>query len=424
MITLSECRLMPEYLAMERPREWDALRASAEKALDGLDFPTTKEEDWKYTDLKAMAGFSFKPGMPVDVDIKNHVMPESVGSRLVFVNGFLAPHLSNVTGLPCGVRLLSLRSASEAVKDLGSLVKGVHADIFAHLNSARFQDGAFLYIPKGVTVQPVIHVIFLSEQSGDTATCSLPRLVVHLERGASATLVEEYAGNGRYATNAVAEVHLGENARLVHERVQRDSSEAFHFCTLGAKLEKASHYVCRTISLGACFSRQNPKIWLAAEGAELELNGLALLDKEQFSDTHSLIEHAVPHCTSRQLHKVVLDGKTRGVFNGKILVNPGAQKTDARQQARCLLLSGEARVDAKPELEIFADDVKCAHGAAIGQLDAEEIFYLQSRGLSLEHAKNLLTYGFAADVLSPIKVESLKKQLRNVVMAHTGTTGI
>jgi Fe-S cluster assembly protein SufD len=213
-------------------------------------------------------------------------------------------------------------------------------------------------------------------------------------------------------------VLVREDARLAHERIQRESDQAYHFSHLAARLERGAVYGCRTVSFGARLSRSTPEVAMA-EGAELALEGLALLGGPQVSDTHSVIDHLVPHGTSRQTHKVIADGASRAVFNGKIFVREGAQATDAQQQCRGLLLSPQARIDAKPQLEIFADDVKCAHGAAIGQLDPEALFYLRSRGLAPELARNVLTYAFAADVLAGIPVPSLRRQLRQTVLART-----
>ncbi|HWQ08627.1 MAG TPA: Fe-S cluster assembly protein SufD, partial [Holophaga sp.] len=322
--------------------------------------------------------------------------------------------------LPPGVRMLRLASASEAACGLGSLT-AQGGDLFANLNTARFTDGAFLFVPKHVRVEPVLHVLFVSDQEGDQPTCSLPRLFVVAERGAEVTLVEEYAGKGLTMTNAVTEVLVHEGAEVVHERIQRESPEAFHVSSLRARVDWGGRYTSRTISLGARLSRQNPHVVLADEEAELTLDGLALLTEHQLADTHSFIDHTKPHGTSRQMHKAIVDGGARAVFNGRIFVRPGAQQTDAQQQSRNLLLSEAARVDTKPELEIFADDVKCAHGAAIGQLDPEELFYLRSRGLNETAARNLLTYGFAADLLSRIPVASLRKQLRQAVMERTNS---
>ena len=419
MATLTECSTMTALLDAPRPAEWAPVRQAAEKALEGQAFPTMKQEDWKYTDLKALHEGTFTPGQHRDVDIKDRILPEARGTRLVFVNGHFDPHHSNISALPPGVRMLPLSSASEAACALGSLAAPDACDVFANLNTARFLDGAFVFVPRNVRVEPVLHVLFVSDQEGDQPTCSLPRLLVVAGKDSEFHLVEEYSGQGQTLTNAVVEVLVHEGAELAHERIQRESREAFHIASLRARVERGGHYTCRTITLGARLSRQTPHIVLADEETELTLDGLALLDENQVADTHSFIDHTKPHGTSRQLHKAIVDGKARAIFNGKIFVRPGAQQTDAQQQSRNLLLSEEARVDTKPELEIFADDVKCAHGAAVGQLDPEELFYLQSRGLNETTARNLLTYGFAADLLARIPVGSLRKQLRQAVMART-----
>lgn len=421
MATLTECSTLPELLDAPRPAEWEPVRKQAEAVLESQELPTTKHEDWKYTDLKALREIHFVPGQHHDVDIKDHILPEARGTRLVFVNGHFDPHHSNVSALPPGVRMLRLSSASEAACCLGSLATPQTCDLFANLNTARFTDGVFVFVPKNIKVEPVLHVLFVSDQRGDQPTCSLPRLLVVAEKGSALNLVEEYWGQGVTLTNAVTEVLVHEGAEIIHERIQRESGEAFHISSLCARVERNGRYTSRTITLGARLSRQSPRVVLADEDTELTLDGLALLGESQVADTHSFIDHTMPHGTSRQLHKAIVDGKSRAVFNGKIFVRPGAQQTDAQQQSRNLLLSEEAQVDTKPELEIFADDVKCAHGAAVGQLDPEELFYLQSRGLNETTARNLLTYGFAADLLSRIPVASLRRQLRHAVMARTNS---
>lgn len=419
MATLTECSTMTALLDGPRPAEWEPVRQAAEKALAGQAFPTMKQEDWKYTDLKALHEETFAPGQPRDVDIKDRILPEARGTRLVFVNGHFDPRHSNISALPPGVRMLRLSSASEAACSLGRLASPERCDIFANLNTARFLDGAFLFVPRNLKVEPVLHVLFVSDQEGGQPTCSLPRLLVVADKGSEFHLVEEYAGRGRTLTNAVVEVHVREGAEVVHERVQRESREAFHIASLQAQVDRGGRYTCRTVTLGARLSRQTPHVILTDEESELTLDGLALLGESQVADTHSFIDHTRPHGTSRQLHKAIVDDKARAVFNGRIFVRPGAQQTDAQQQSRNLLLSEEARVDTKPELEIFADDVKCSHGATVGQLDPEELFYLQSRGLNEATARNLLTYGFAADLLARIPVASLRRQLRQAVMERT-----
>jgi Fe-S cluster assembly protein SufD len=417
MAAVMERPLLPAIQALPRPAGWEPRRLAAEAALERQDWPGTRQEAWKYTDLAALKAMDFTAGSAAKVDIGPMILPEARGSRLVFVNGRFDPHHSNTSNLPAGVRLLNLASATELAHDLGSLAGA--EDPFANLNTARFTDGALVIIPKGLQVEAPLHVLFIADQDGDQAICALPRLFVVLERGASATLVEEYQGRGRTLTCAVTEVIVRENATLNHERIQRESSEAYHFSALTARVERDGQYNCRTIAFGGRLSRSTPWVTLAETGASVILDGLALLGETQLADTHSFIDHTVPHCTSRQTHKTIADGASLAVFNGIIYVRKDAQGTDAQQQCRGLLLSAQARVDAKPQLEIYADDVKCAHGAAIGQLDPEALFYLQSRGLTPPLARNLLTYAFASDLLAGIPVPSLKRQLRQTVLART-----
>ncbi|HZU53378.1 MAG TPA: Fe-S cluster assembly protein SufD, partial [Holophagaceae bacterium] len=353
----------------------------------------------------------------VEVDIRERILPEARGGRLVFVNGHPDPHHSCVSGLPAGVRLMPLAQASEAASALGTVLDAEAMDAFAALNTARFTDGAFIFVPRGVKVESPLHLLFLTQAERESVL-ALPRILILLEPGAELELIEEHAGEGAYLSAPVVEVKLGENAQLRHERVQRQSEEAFHIGSLAADLARDARYLSRTISFGGRLSRETPHATLAT-GTELALDGLALLDGQQVADTHSTILHAAPHAQSRQVHKAIVDGHARAIFNGRILVAPFAAGTDAQQQSRNLLLSEHARVDTKPQLEIENDDVKCAHGAAIGQLDADELFYLQSRGLDLPSAKNLLTYGFASDLIGRIPVASLRRSLRQQVLART-----
>lgn len=411
----SDC--MAGLLALPRPEGWSALRQLAEARVERLGLPTTKQEDWKYLDLSALAGRTFRPAPAVAVDIRERILPEARGGRLVFVNGHPDPHHSCVSGLPAGVRLLSLAQASEAASALGTVLDAEAMDAFAALNTARFTDGAFIFVPRGVKVESPLHLLFLTQAEREPVL-ALPRILILLEPGAELELIEEHAGEGAYLSAPVVEVKLGENAQLRHERVQRQSEEAFHIGSLAADLARDARYLSRTISFGGRLSRETPHATLAT-GTELALDGLALLDGQQVADTHSTILHAAPRAQSRQVHKAIVDGHARAIFNGRILVAPFAAGTDAQQQSRNLLLSEHARVDTKPQLEIENDDVKCAHGAAIGQLDADELFYLQSRGLDLPSAKNLLTYGFASDLIGRIPVASLRRSLRQQVLART-----
>ena len=414
-----ESTLKPDLLDTPRPEGWSGLRARAEALLEQQELPRTGEEDWKYLDLKALAGTGFRPAPRAELDIQAFILPEAKGTRLVFVNGRFDEHHSSVTGLPAGVRFMHLKQCSELACALGTLATPEQSDYFANLNSARFEEGALVLVPQGVQVATALHAVFLSKAEGANPAVILPRLFVVLEAGSELSLVEEHAGEGRYLSAPVVEVIVHPGARLRHERIQRESTEAFHIASLSVRVETGGRYESRTVTLGAALSRQSPRVLLAGEDAELQLDGLALLGGAQVADTHSLIDHAHPRCSSRQLHKCIADGTGRAIFNGRIIVRPGAQQTDAQQQSRNLLLSESARVDTKPQLEIHADDVKCAHGAAIGQLDPEEVFYLQSRGLSPQLARNLLTYGFASDLLGRLAVPSLRRILRQAVLART-----
>ncbi len=418
----------PGLLAQARPAGWEELRTAAEARLDGRDLPGTREEDWKYVDLSPLRDLAFRPApaprtAPASGDIQPYIHPEMMATRQVFVNGFHAPHASCVTGVPPGVRFFPISTASEACRLLGTLGEG-DPDLFEDLNTARFTEGAVILVPRNVRVEVPLHLLFLNRPEGDGALpVVLPRILVSLDRGAELELVEEHHGEGAYLSCPVVEVRVAEGAVLRHERVQRDSAEAFHFGALRAEVARGGQYHSRTLSFGGRISRQRPRVRLA-EDAEASLDGLALLGAAQVADTHSFLHHAEPHGTSRQLHKCVVDGQSRAVFNGQIRVAPGAQVTDAQQQSRNLLLSEQARVDTKPQLEIYADDVKCSHGAAVGQLDPDELFYLQSRGLDPEDARNLLTYGFAADLLARIPVASLRRSLRHLVLARTRASSL
>ena len=408
--------LVADVLGGPRPAEWASLREAAELRLAGCELPTTAGEDWKYTDLKALSGITFGSSPKATVDISGHLLPEMVGTRQVFVNGHHAPHASCTSAVPAGVRFFPMSTASEACHTLGSVGLGVEKGLFEDLNTARFEDGAVILVPKNLKVALPLHLLFMTKV--ESPAIVFPRILVVLERGAELELVEEHHGEGTYLSCPVVEIRVAEGAILRHERVQREGDEAFHLGTLKAEVAKGGQYHSRTLSFGGRVSRQEPWVRLA-EGAEASLDGLALLDGQQVADTHSYLLHAEPKATSHQLHKCIVDGKARAIFNGQIRVAPHAQGTDAKQQSRNLLLSEAARVDTKPQLEIYADDVKCSHGATVGALDPEELFYLQSRGLNADDARNLLTYGFAADVLTHIPVASLRRALRQLVMART-----
>lgn len=408
------------------------LRQNAFKHFEELGFPTTHQEEWKYTNVAPIVKARFEPASEgldarptIDAArLREFSYEESERSQLVFVNGFYRPELSSVEALPEGVVATDIALALKEEKHVDILREQLarSADYtenaFTALNTALLSGGAFLLIPKGVEAQPPIHLLFISDTS-EGQSLSSPRLLVVGERGSSATIIESYVSASEtegYFTNAVVEIVLADGARLNHYKVQRESVEAFHVATTRASLARNSSFNSTAITLGARLSRHNINVSLDEEGAECWVDGLYLVTTGQHTDTHSLIDHRQPHCTSHQLYKGILDGKSRAVFNGKVFVRQGAQQTDAMQTNKNLLLSDEARVDTKPQLEIFADDVKCAHGATVGQLEEEELFYLASRGMHKDLARNLLTYGFAEEVIDKIKIESIKAQLDKAVL--------
>ena len=403
------------------------LRETGMERFEGVGFPTTDVEDWKYTNVGAVARGSFAPlaagtqdGLGAD-DVAPFLAPEAT-SRLVFVNGIYRPELSATGDLPAGVVVTDFATAFAGEHE--SVLRAYLArpsdpavDGFQALNAAFLRDGALIRLPARARASAPVQLLFLSAPAAQPAAV-FPRVLIVAERESEATIIESYAalGESPSVTNAVVEVFVGENARVTHYKVQRESEAAFHVAATTAELERSAVYDLTTITLGAQLSRHGIAVRLAHEGAECWVDGLYLVGTGQHADTHSLIDHSSPHCASHQLYKGILDGKSRAVFNGKVFVHRDAQKTDAQQSNKNLLLSNEARVDTKPQLEIYADDVKCAHGATVGQLEEEELFYLVSRGLRPDLARNLLTYGFAEELVEKIKIESIKRQLDEAIL--------
>jgi Fe-S cluster assembly protein SufD len=406
-------------------------REDAFAEFDRAGFPTVREEDWKYTNTAAIARTAFVPSFgsatALNGELRRFTFEEARDSLLVFVNGVFQPESSSVSSLPAGVVVVNLaeavtRPAYESL--LSSHFEGGHDNGFTALNAALFVSGAFLLIPRGVEVTVPIHLLFISEAANGEARVSFPRVHVVAEENSSATIVESYAGmtDDRYLTDAVIDLTVKPGARINHYRIQRESADAFHIATTKARTSRDSAYETTSINLGGLLARHDIEVTLDDEGSHCAVDGLYLIGEQQHSDTHSLIDHRHPHGTSRQLYKGVLDGKSRAVFNGKVFVRHGAQQTDAQQTNKNLLLSEEARVDTKPQLEIFADDVKCAHGAAVGQLSEDELFYLESRGINPALARNMLTYGFAEEVIERIKIDSVRAELNRFVLGRLGTS--
>jgi Fe-S cluster assembly protein SufD len=401
------------------------LREGAFARFEELGFPTTDEEDWKYTNVASIARAEFMPAEGSTKlesgAVENFVSAEARQSCLVFVDGVFRRELSSLEALAVGVVAedLSVALAGEHAEllweHLGRL-SGEGSDAFSALNTAFLGGGALLYAPKGVEAGAPVQLLFVSTAEAEAAT--FPRVLVVAERDSRLDLIETYAstGEGTYLTNAVVEVFVGEGARVSHYKVQDEGANAFHIASTRAELSRTSSYDLTTVTLGAQLSRHNIEVLLESEGAECRIDGLYIVGTGQHADTHSLIDHRVPNCASRQNYKGILDGRSRAVFNGRVFVRENARGTDAEQSNKNLLLSREARVDTKPQLEIYNDDVKCSHGATVGQLDEDELFYLVSRGLHTDLARNLLTYGFAEEIVAKIKFESIREQLDEAIL--------
>ena len=408
----------------------ELVRGSAMDRFEQLGFPSVREEEWKYTNLATLAKENLVPATSADelsrIDASHFAYPEAAGAHLVVVNGFLRDDLSDTTALGDVVATDLFNAVADArynklIRKYLARNAGYHNNGLTALNTAFLQSGVFVWLPKNVKLETPLQITFIG---GTSNSATFPRVLVVAEEHSSATLIENFVSGGevRYFTNAIAEIVLKDGAHLDHYRLQRDSKKAFHVSTTSAELGRASRYDTTSINLGAQLSRHDISVVMDHEGAETSVDGLYMVGSDQHTDTHSVIDHKQPHCNSHQLYKGILDGNARAVFNGKIFVREGAQKTDAMQTNKNLLLSEKARVDTKPQLEIYADDVKCAHGAAVGQIDPEELFYLETRGIGPELGRSLLTYGFAEEVIAKIKLESIRTELDQIVLKHLHTS--
>ena len=400
------------------------LKQRAAERFAAVGFPTTRNEDWKFTSVAPIAQVVWQaPRVDSSHGMKTGVLePFRLGlpvHELVFVNGRFAPGLSEVGDLPEGVVVQSLAQSMEAGSPSVEAWLGTVADIESHaftaLNTAQMADGAIVVVPRGVRVERPVHLVFLSDLKAHQAVH--PRNLVVAGESSEVTVVETYAGiqDSPYFMNAVTEVLVGANARVEHIKLERESERAFHVGTIEARQERDSRFRSFSFALGGALVRTNVYSVMAGEGSDCTMNGLYLLHESQHIDHQTRIEHAFPNCTSREVYKGILDGTSHAVFNGKVFVRPEAQKTDGKQTNKNLLLSDGAKVDTKPQLEIFADDVKCTHGATVGRLDEIGLFYLESRGISSARARRLLTYGFAAEVLGEIEQEPVRHQLERLV---------
>lgn len=401
-------------------------REAFERFLD-RGFPTTNEEDWRFTSVAPLVSMEFSLNAAAtagDVPslLRSHLGEEWERHEIVFVNGRFSPESSAKEALPSGVVVESLASALEShPEDVEAVLSSdpvEGASVFSDLNRAFFADGAFVRVPEGVVVREPIHIVHVS--STKVPAVSHPRHIVIVERGAEVRIVESYLGADRtpYFSNAAIDVVAAEGAVVDHYRIQREGASAFHIGSEMLLQAGGAALKNHSLSLGARLTRIDIASLLDGEGADLTLNGLYVVKGTQHVDHHTVIDHRKPQGTSRELYKGVLDDAASGVFNGRIIVRPGAQKTNAQQTNKNLLLSEEALVNTNPQLEIGADDVKCGHGATIGQLDKDALFYLRSRGIGREEATSILTRGFIADVSERIRIAAVRDAMRRFAFAE------
>jgi len=412
----------------EQPGFVRALRQAGLAAFARHGFPSTKVEDWHYTSVAPIAEADFlaltAPGGEVtDADVRHFGFRQAAWHTMVFVNGHFAPALSSLGTLPAGVRLLPLAAALGEMPELAERYLGQvtsldgQANAFTALNTMYMTDGAVLHLAADTVVDQPIHLLFITDAMAARGILH-PRNLIVADRHAKATVVESYVATGEahYFTNAVTEIVVGDGATLTHLKLQRESQRAFHVSTTEATQARDSHFVSFSFGIGADLSRSNVYSRLGGAGCGVTLNGLYLLDGAQHMDHQTNVVHVEPNCYSRELYKGILDGRSHGVFNGKVYVYPEAQKTDGKQTNNTLLLSETAQIDTKPQLEIFADDVKCTHGATVGQIDQTALFYMKSRGVNATMARQLLTYAFAADALETIACDPIREGLEELTL--------
>jgi Fe-S cluster assembly protein SufD len=418
--TVTAARVHEEgYLAAFRARERElpghaALRRAAIESFARLGFPSTRNEAWKYTNLAPHVKTPYEIAEPVPAGmvaerLRDFAFADLGCPRFVFVDGRYAPELSG---------------GSPAVRSVRDAAVGRYAryddNAMVALNTALFEDGAYIEIADGAVLDTPIYLLFVSTGSG---TVSYPRNLIVAGRDAKASVIEGYAGfgDGPYFTNAVTEISAAEGAVIEHYKLQMEGPGALHFGMLALEQAASASFASYNVALGSGVARNEISVVLAGEGSECMLNGLYLASGRQHIDNYTTLDHARPHTTSRELYKGILDGKSEGVFHGRIVVRPEAQKTDAIQRNKNLLLSRDAVINTKPQLEIYADDVRCTHGATVGQVDQEAVFYLRSRGIALEEARRLLIYAFTGEILEGMKAEPVRSRLSETLFGRFGS---
>ncbi len=398
---------LAQFAGQKARAPWvDSLRQSAFARFFELGFPTVRNEDWRFTNIAPIVRTIFEPAPVASADA-DALAPFASGIRFVFVNGRLQ---ESALTLPHG---LTVSAVTRDTREHLARYASFEANAFVALNTAFLDETACVRIAPGAVIEEPIHIVSITASGEGPAVCH-PRALVVAGEHAQCTVVETYVGSGTYLTNAVTEIVVGAGASVDHYKVQLESPGAFHVATLQADVGRGAQYSTTCISLGGALVRNNSNARLS-EGSEATLNGLYLVKGSQHVDNQLTIDHAEPNASSHELYKGILDGSASAAFNGKILVRKDAQKTDAKQTNKNLILSDDAVVNTKPELQILADDVRCTHGATIGQLDTEAGFYLQSRGIGKEEARGMLTYAFAQDVIDRIKISALRNSLERAI---------
>ena len=424
--------LKPFGTVQERvPESLRLLKTAARDQFARVGFPSRRDEEWRFTSVSPILrhGYSWLPESQPENELPDRSQVDSLVydgcCPLVFLNGRYQPHLSGAP--PEGIEVRSLSQAlkgeasSQALEQLGK-----HADSrrnsFVHLNTALFDEGAFIRVPRGQVIETPIQLLFLGSGSAENAPLCYPRVLLVAEESSQASVIESFVGltdeSVSYFTCPVTEIICRENSVVEHYKVQKESLGARHVATQQVYMERAANFSSHSIQHGGALVRTDTNAVLDGEGIECILNGIYVIGGKQHVDNHMRVEHVAPNCYSHELYKGILDGKSRAVFNGRIFVHKGAQKTDAVQTNRNLILSDEAMVNSNPQLEIFADDVKCTHGSTTGHLDPEAVFYLRSRGIEEEAAKSLLTYAFASEFVDEIKNEALSRDLNEFLFAR------
>jgi Fe-S cluster assembly protein SufD len=406
------------------PAAIEQARRAAIERFAALGFPTTRDEDYRFTNVAPIAATPFERApdqQTVDAShVAEHLYGQAAAAELVFVNGRFQPALSSNGAAPAGLTVSGLAEALDAPEVAAALTRlaSSESSAFTALNTAFFEDAAVIRVAKGAVIEAPVNLVFVS-QGGAAPTVSYPRILLIAGEHSQSTIVESHIGFGEatYFSCSVTEAVCGAHAFVDHYRVQLERSHGYHYCRLQVRAERNATFLSHAFSLGGAIVRNDLGAVLGGEGIDCTLNGLYVADGDTLVDNHTTIDHAMPHCGSHEVYKGILGGKAKGIFNGKIIVRKDAQKTDAKQTNKAMLLSGAAQINTKPQLEIFADDVKCTHGATIGQLDADALFYLQARGISRGEARAMLIRSFAGDIVARVKFEPLRDRLERWLLA-------